>query len=57
MEYNDAWQDMNNFYEQYKSVQPYLQKKDGLGATETLQSPADRKKLVKNYSTLSDINN
>lgn len=41
----DLIPDMNNFYEQYRSVQPYLQKAAPLGATETLQSPENRKKL------------
>eukprot|EP00124_Ichthyophonus_hoferi_P001155 Ihof_evm12s54 gene=Ihof_evmTU12s54 len=41
----DLVPDMNNFYEQYKSVQPYLRKTAGLLSTETLQTQADRKKL------------
>merc|ERR1719198_802494 len=40
----DLIPDMNNFYEQYRSVQPYLQKAP-LGESETLQSPENRKKL------------
>ena len=27
--------DMSNFYAQYKSIKPYLQKKDGLGCVAT----------------------
>ena len=38
-------QDLNNFYEQYTSIEPYLQKDVPLGKTETLQSIEDRKKL------------
>jgi succinate dehydrogenase/fumarate reductase-like Fe-S protein len=30
---------MNNFYEQYASVQPYLQRKEQPGDKENLQSP------------------
>lgn len=41
----DLVPDMNNFYEQYASIQPYLQKDEPLGKTETLQSIDDRKKL------------
>jgi succinate dehydrogenase (ubiquinone) iron-sulfur subunit len=41
----DLVPDMSLFYEQYASVQPYLQKEAKLGKTETLQSVADRDKL------------
>ena len=38
---------MNNFFEQYRSVEPYLKKKTKLNFdTEQLQSIEDRKKLV-----------
>ena len=43
-------QDMNNFYAQYKYIQPYLQKKNfdekDIGKESFLQSPEDRVKLV-----------
>lgn len=43
----DLVPDMNNFYEQYKSIQPWLQKKDNIpyGQKQNLQSVEDRKKL------------
>lgn len=43
----DLVPDMNNFYEQYRSVQPWLQRaeKPGTRGTEYLQSVEDRKKL------------
>ncbi|KAK9759952.1 succinate dehydrogenase complex, subunit B, partial [Basidiobolus ranarum] len=43
----DLVPDMNNFYKQYKSIQPYLKQKSQLkeGARENLQSIEDRKKL------------
>ena len=41
---------MNNFYAQYKSIEPYLKKKEvadaDLGKKSFLQSPEDRAKLV-----------
>lgn len=39
---------MNNFYEQYRSIEPYLQKKTEVeyGKEQYLQSIEDRKKLV-----------
>ena len=39
---------MNNFYEQYKSIEPYLKKKTEVeyGKEQYLQSIEDRKKLV-----------
>lgn len=44
----DLVPDMNNFYEQYRSIQPWLQREDGLkpGDQQYLQSVDDRKKLV-----------
>lgn len=45
-----CWQDMNNFYAQYKSIEPYLKKKDmgeeDIGKISLKQSPKDREKLV-----------
>lgn len=43
----DLVPDMNNFYEQYKTIQPWLQKKgdEKLGEKQNLQSIDDRKKL------------
>lgn len=43
----DLVPDMNHFYEQYRSIQPWLQKKDesGFGKKQNLQSIDDRKKL------------
>ncbi|KAI9292611.1 succinate dehydrogenase and fumarate r [Neoconidiobolus thromboides FSU 785] len=43
----DLVPDLNNFYKQYKSIKPYLQKKKEYpeGARENLQTIADRKKL------------
>lgn len=43
----DLVPDMNNFYEQYRSIQPWLQREDGLhpGDQQYLQSVDDRKKL------------
>lgn len=47
----DLVPDMNNFYEQYRSIQPWLQRKDedklGTGDKQLLQSASDREKLVK----------
>ena len=44
------FKDMNNFYAQYKSIEPYLQKKgmqeDDVGKEAFYQSPDDRAKLV-----------
>lgn len=41
---------MNNFYAQYKYIEPYLKKKnvkeEDMGKASYLQSPADRDKLV-----------
>lgn len=43
----DLVPDMNNFYDQYRSIQPWLQRDDGLkpGDQQYLQSVDDRKKL------------
>ncbi|RWS01466.1 mitochondrial complex succinate-ubiquinone oxidoreductase subunit B-like protein [Dinothrombium tinctorium] len=43
----DLVPDMNNFYQQYKSIQPYLQRKNegSFGSKQLLQSVDDRKKL------------
>lgn len=42
-------QDMSNFYAQYKSIEPYLKKKDESkeGKDQYLQSVEDRQKLVR----------
>lgn len=44
----DLVPDMNNFYTQYKSIQPWLQRNDNAkpGSAQLLQSVEDRKKLV-----------
>jgi succinate dehydrogenase/fumarate reductase-like Fe-S protein len=46
----DLVPDMNNFYQQYKSIQTWLQRKDeaklGTGEKQLLQSSSDREKLV-----------
>ena len=46
----DLVPDMNNFYEQYRSIQPWLQRKDedklGTGDKQLLQSASDREKMV-----------
>lgn len=41
-------QDMSNFYAQYKSIEPYLKKKDESqeGKEQYFQSVEDRQKLV-----------
>ncbi|KAL7634225.1 UNVERIFIED_CONTAM: hypothetical protein RMT77_015555 [Armadillidium vulgare] len=43
----DLVPDMNNFYEQYRGIEPWLQRNDGLkpGDKQYLQSVEDRKKL------------
>lgn len=47
-------QDMSNFYAQYKSIEPYLKKKDGTqeGKEQYFQSVEDRQKLVIKRLTL-----
>lgn len=44
----DLVPDMNNFYDQYRSIQPWLQRSDAkeTGKQQYLQSVDDRKKLV-----------
>lgn len=44
----DLHQDMSNFYAQYKSIEPYLKKKDETqeGKEQYFQSVEDRQKLV-----------
>lgn len=44
----DLVPDMSNFYEQYRAIQPWLQRDDGLkpGDQQYLQDTEDRKKLV-----------
>ena len=46
---------MNNFYEQYKSIEPYLKKKTEVeyGKEQYLQSMEDRKKLVSKINHLN----
>lgn len=44
----DLVPDMSNFYAQYKSIEPYLKRKDvniKIGAQQFFQSPEDRAKL------------
>ena len=53
----DLVPDMNNFYQQYKSIQPWLQRNDentlGVGDKQLLQSAKDREKLVsQNFNAL-----
>lgn len=44
----DLVPDLNNFYDQYRSIQPWLQRGDAkkVGSKQYLQSVEDRKKLV-----------
>lgn len=44
----DLVPDLNNFYNQYQSIQPWLQRNDAkeTGSQQYLQSVEDRKKLV-----------
>ena len=48
---------MSNFYAQYKSIEPYLKKKDESqgGKEQYLQSIEDREKLVISPRSLSDL--
>jgi len=52
----DLVPDMNNFYAQYKSIEPYLKKKDlkdeDIGKTSYFQSPEDRAKLDGMYECI-----
>lgn len=47
-DFDDFLQDMSNFYAQYKSIEPYLKKKDESqeGKAQYFQSVEDRQKLV-----------
>ena len=47
-----CFQDMSNFYAQYKSIEPFLKKKDVAqeGKEQYLQSVEDRQKLVHHCS-------
>lgn len=47
----DLVPDMSNFYAQYKSIQPWLQRKDEskMGQKQYLQSVEDREKLVQGF--------
>lgn len=49
----DLVPDMSNFYAQYRSIEPYLKKKDGrdknIGDEQYLQTTGDRAKLVGGY--------
>lgn len=51
----DLVPDMNNFYQQYKSIQPWLQRKNEpeSGLQQYLQSVDDRQKLVRLTRSLS----
>lgn len=48
----DLVPDMTNFYEQYKSIKPYLQRKEGDSEKEQFQSEVDRKKLDGMYECI-----
>lgn len=54
----DLVPDLNNFYNQYKSIQPWLQRGDTkeTGAKQYLQSVEDRKKLVTKLKIIIKIN-
>ncbi len=51
----DLVPDMNHFYDQYRSIQPWLQRNDedklGDGTSQLLQSTEDRAKLVRTSSS------
>lgn len=53
----DLVPDMSNFYAQYRSIEPYLKKKDGsdknIGDKQYLQTTGDRAKLVEGYVNFS----
>ena len=50
----DLVPDMNNFYAQYKSIEPWLKKRDETPrTTENYQSEADRAKLDGLYEVIS----
>ena len=46
--FNSLFQDLTNLYDQYRSIEPWLQRKEGLekDGKEHFQSVEDRKKLV-----------
>lgn len=48
---------MSNFYAQYKSIEPYLKKKDESreGKEQYLQSVEDRQKLVRSFVLVQHI--
>ena len=49
----DLVPDLTQFYKQYKSIKPYLQRKDApIPLKENIQSPADRKKLDGMYECI-----
>ena len=50
------FQDMSNFYAQYKSIEPYLKKKDEAqeGKEQYFQSVEDRQKLVSKPSSVTN---
>ena len=52
------YQDMNNFYAQYRAIEPYLKKKgvkeEDIGKEQYLQTIDDRAKLVGIYSPWDD---
>jgi hypothetical protein len=49
------FQDLTNLYDQYESIEPWLQRKDGLekDGKEHFQSVEDRKKLVRYYRKIN----
>ena len=55
----DLVPDMNHFYDQYRSVQPWLQRTDesklGSGDKQLLQSTGDRQKLVSATNDAHDV--
>jgi succinate dehydrogenase (ubiquinone) iron-sulfur subunit len=48
----DLVPDMTNFYSQYKSIKPYLQRKEPIGEKEIFQSEIERKKLDGMYECI-----
>lgn len=55
----DLVPDLNNFYNQYRSIQPWLQRKGTkeTGKQQYLQSVEDRKKLVSVFDILPSLLN
>ena len=49
---------MSNFYAQYKSIEPYLKRKDEVkfGEQQFFQSPENRAKLVRSISFIFGLN-